>query len=533
MSVPATSYAFASLFERISVEVPNRPALVSHGSRLTFAELDERAALLAGWLREQGVRAGMFVGIQMRNRCEHIEATLAAYKLRAVPISINYRLGEAELAYVYADSQLVGVIHDDDFGAVVRRAADRVASRLWSLPTGDEYEAALMTATPVLPQERSGEDTYVLYTGGTTGQPKGVVWRMEDAFFACIGGGDPSSTRSPISDPEEIVDRILPKGVFLPAAPLVHAAGMWTALRWLFAGWAVVLLDRFSAPNVWRTIAAERVNTMNIVGDAMAKPLLDTWPVAADSDLSCLQMVVSGGARLSAGIRNGILDALPHLTVKDTYGSSETGTQGSAMYRRGDADKDGYVVRDTVVLDPQTSLVMPPCLPRTGLIARRGHIPLRYHGDPHKSAQTFLDIGGVRHAITGDLGIMRADGTLHLLGRGSQCINSGGEKIFPEEIEQVLQQIPGIDDAIVVGIPDARWGEQAVAVVAIRAGSSSGEQEIQAYCRARLADFKTPKHVVMLAAVRRTVAGKPDYRWARETAMSVLQRTSVTDELAQ
>jgi acyl-CoA synthetase (AMP-forming)/AMP-acid ligase II len=534
MRTGASSYAFATLFERVSAEVPDRPALASHRGRRTFAELDERASLLAGWLRGQGVRHGMFVGIQMRNRPEYVEAMLAAYKLRAVPININYRLGDAELEYVYTDSQLVGVIHDDDFGAVVKRVAERVAARPWSLPTGAEYEAALKMSMPALPQERSQDDLYVLYTGGTTGRPKGVVWRMEDAFFSCVGGGDPTSDRGPISDPEEIVERILSPGAFLPAAPLVHAAGMWTTLRWLLAGWKVVLIDRFSAPDAWRAIAAERVNTMNIVGDAMAKPLLEAWPAAAaELDLTCLRLIVSGGARLSVRSRDGLLNALPHLTVRDTYGSSETGTHGWAVYRHGDPHPDSYILRDTVLLDPQTSLVMPPGLPKAGLVARRGHVPLRYHGDPQKSAGTFVNIDGARHAVTGDLGIMREDGTLHLLGRGSQCINSGGEKIYPEEVEQVLQQVPGVDDAVLVGIPDARWGEQAVALVAAGAGCSPREQDIRTYCRAQLADFKTPKHVVVVAAVRRTVAGKPDYTWAREVAMSALAPAPATEEPAR
>ena len=232
MSVAPSTFAFADLWEAISASVPNRTALVSAEHRLSFAELNDRAARLAGWMKEQGVGPGTYVGVQMRNRAEHVEAMLAAYKLRAIPVNINYRLGPAELHYLYSDCGLVGVLHDEGMGADVAAAVRDVVAVRFTLEAGEAYEHAL-TAAPVAPIARSSDDVYALYTGGTTGNPKSVEWRMEDAFFACLGGGDPTAERGAVAHPKELVERILADRAFLPAAPLVHAAGMWTTLRWL------------------------------------------------------------------------------------------------------------------------------------------------------------------------------------------------------------------------------------------------------------------------------------------------------------
>ena len=523
MSGAPHSFAFADLWEAVSASLPSRTALVCGEHRLSFSELDDRAARLAGWLAERGVGTGTYVGVQMRNRVEHVETMLAGYKLRAIPVNINYRLGPTELRYLYGDCGLVGVVHDEDLRVDVGAAVRSLPSVRWTLAVGEAYDSALTTA-PVHPIPRSNDDLYALYTGGTTGSPKAVEWRMEDAFFACLGGGDPTAERGPVAAPAELLERILANRAFLPAAPLVHAAGMWTTLRWLLAGCKVVLLPRFAPGEIWEQIERERVTNMNIVGDAMARPLLQALPAGSSSlDLTCLHTIVTGGSPLSPEVRERLLAALPHLTIKDTYGSSETGSHGWAVHSAA-ARATGFTTVDTVLFDPITRQQLPPGSDQPGLVARRGRVPLRYHGDAIKSAATFLTIAGQRYALTGDLAVIRPDGTLQLLGRQSQCINSGGEKIYPEEVEHALRDHPDVGDAVVVGVADPRWGQRVVAVVASRAGLSLSEEALRSHCRDRLAGYKVPKQVLLVAAVQRTVAGKLDYRWAKQVAAEELAR---------
>jgi acyl-CoA synthetase (AMP-forming)/AMP-acid ligase II len=355
---------------------------------------------------------------------------------------------------------------------------------------------------------RSADDLYVLYTGGTTGQPKGVVWRMADAFFACVGGGDPRGDRGPVGRPQELAGRIGDPMAYLPAAPLVHAAGMWTTLRWLFAGSTVVLVPGFDPTAIWNAVVDEDVSVMNIVGDAMAHPLLDAAPTS-----SPLRVLGSGGATLSPRIKAGLLARFPELTIKDTFGSSETGVQGWSVHAANNPTEARFRTVDTVVLDAETLRPLPAGTSRPGVIARAGYVPLRYHGDPSASARTFQEIDGVRHALTGDLGLIEADGTVTVLGRGSQCINTGGEKVFVEEVESILRAHPDVLDAVVVGVPDPTWGQTVTAVVSARSGAQDADG-LRDHCRRRLAGFKVPKRIVWVDEVRRGPAGKPDYTWA-------------------
>jgi acyl-CoA synthetase (AMP-forming)/AMP-acid ligase II len=514
----APSYAFATLWELVAARVPERTALVSGGTRRTYAQVDERAARLATWMRQHGVNEGSFVGLQIRNRSEHVEAMLAAYKLRAIPVNVNYRLREAELEYIYSNCGIVGIIHEIVDADVTSEAARRMQATPWQLAVGPDFESAIAQSATDPIRQRSGDDLYVVYTGGTTGRPRGVVWRMEDAFFACIGGGDPTGTLGMIAEPSQITERLVPNASFLPAPPLVHAAGMWSTLRWLLAGAQVTLLDHFSAIDIWNAVALERVAAMNIVGDAMGRPLLDAFVDVEDLDLSSLQQLTSGGARLSAATREGFQRAFPKITIKDSYGSSEAGVHGSRTFQ-GTSAPGGLTTRDTVLVDPVSLVELEPDVSSQGLIARRGHVPLRYHRHPEASARTFIAKDEVRYAVTGDWGSLNADGTLNLIGRGSECINTGGEKVFTEEVEGVLLRHPQIADAVVVGAPDATWGEVVVAIVTARQGEELDAAEVRAHCRADLAGFKVPKRVIAVEALRRTVAGKVDYGWARQVAL--------------
>jgi len=518
VAAPAT-FNFADLWEAVAATVPHRTAVVSGTARCTFGELDRRASGLSAWMAEAGVGPGDFIAVDMHNRVEYVETMLAAYKLRAVPINVNYRYRTAELVSLLTDAAAVGIVHDAEVAGAVLPAARALPSVPWTLECGPAYEQAVSSTTGPRPGgPRSGDDRYVLYTGGTTGAPKGVVWRMEDAFFACLGGGDPTGEHGWVDEPAAVLDRLVDSHAFLPAAPLMHAAGMWTTLRWLLAGAKVVLLPRFDAAALWSVIEAEQVNVVNIVGDTMARRLLDALEERPSLDLSSLRTVASGGAPLSAAVKVRFGAALPEVTLKDSFGSSETGVHGWSVFRPGGNAAARFTTVDTVVLDPETLVPLPAGSPEEGVVARCGRVPLGYHRDPAKTAATFVTVGGRRCALTGDLGRFGADGALVVLGRGSQCINTGGEKVHAEEVEAVLRLHPGVEDAVVVAAPDPAWGQQVVAVVQPGSGAAPSDEEIRAHCRESLADFKVPRRIVRVEEVRRSPAGKADYRWAAEVA---------------
>ena len=517
-AIPAT-FNFADLWEAVAATVPDRVAVVSSGLRRSFADLDRRASGLSAWMARAGVGAGDFVAVDMHSRVEYVEAMLAAYKLRAVPVNVNYRYRTAELVDVLTDAGAVGIVHDAEVADAVLPAARTLPSVRWTLECGPDYEGAVHDGAGAAPTgPRSGDDPYVLYTGGTTASPKGVVWRMEDAFFACLGGGDPTGEHGWVDEPAAVLDRLVDNHAFLPAAPLMHAAGLWTTLRWLLAGAKVVLLPRFDPAAVWSAVAAEQVNVVNIVGDIMARRLLDALEQHPPVDVSSLRTVASGGAPLSEAIKIRFGAALPEVTLKDSFGSSETGVHGWSVHRRGSDPAARFVTVDTVVLDQDTLVPLPPGSPEAGVIARCGRVPLRYHRDPVKSAATFVPVAARRCALTGDLGRLDANGTLVVLGRGSQCINTGGEKVHPEEVEAVLRRHPGVDDVVVVAAPDPVWGQQVVAVLQSVSGAGPSDDEIREHCREALADYKIPRRIVRVDEVVRSPAGKADYRWAAEAA---------------
>jgi 3-oxocholest-4-en-26-oate---CoA ligase len=522
-----TEFNFADIWEAVAVRVPEREALVCGGTRLTYAELEQRANQLAHWLADQGVQPGEHIGLYLTNCTEYLEAMLAAYKVRAVPINVNYRYVEAELRYLFDDADLVGVIHDQEFQPRIDAIRSELPAIRWYLPLGEEYESALAgrsDRTDFGP--RSGDDHYVIYTGGTTGMPKGVVWRQEDAFFSCIGGGDPMRLLGAVDRPAEVIDRIIDNTfVYYPIAPLMHAAGQWTTLSWLFAGGKVVLLEGSLDPAVvWDTIGREEVNLITVVGDPVARPLADQWEAAGGYDVGSLLSIGSGGAPLSPALRDRLAEMLPNVTIADGFGSSETGAQGTFRFTGAGGGSGGSATRfapmsdETEVLDEATLQPIEPGSGVIGRVARTGHIPLSYYNDPEKTAATFVEVGGRHWVLTGDMATVEEDGSIHLLGRGSVCINTGGEKVFPEEVEGVLKAHPRVYDAVVVGVPDERWGQRVVAVVQPVGDSLGGPEAIEEHCRAHLAGYKVPRQLIEVERVVRSPAGKADYQWARKVA---------------
>lgn len=543
-SVPA-SYNIADVWEAVVDRIPEREAVVCGDQRRTFAELEKRANRLANHLAAEGVGVGDFVGCYLPNSIEYIETMLACFKIRALSVNINYRYVADELAHLFADGPLTAVVCPPEYLDNVAEVAPGIDALRFVLVTGDGpgegtgafgnaevhgYETALADASPERPvvPDRGDDDLYVIYTGGTTGLPKGVVWRMGDAFFGCLAGGDPLRMNGPVSSPEEMMDRIIDFDfVFYALAPLMHAAAQWVAFMWFFAGAKVILqAGSFDPVEVWRTIERENVSVTTVVGDAMARPLADAWEAHGPFDVGSMYAFTNGGAPLADSTKARLMEFLPDCMFNDGFGSSETGIQGSTRLQPGQkvlgtAVFDS-VVEGTKVLDANGEEVAPGS-GDIGRIAHSGHVPLRYHNAPEKTAEVFREIDGQRWVISGDMATVAEDGSIQLLGRGSVSINTGGEKVYPEEVESVLKDFPGIYDVVVVGMPHERWGEQVTAVIQPAPGAElpDGDELIGAlgeHCKGRLARYKAPKAVTIVDEIKRSPAGKADYRWARTVA---------------
>ena len=531
------TFNLADLFELVVDAVPDRISMVTDRGRFSYAGLDERANRLASVLTAAGVGPGDHVGLMLVNGTEYVEGMIAAFKLRAVPINVNFRYVEGELRYLFEDAALVALVVHAQFSAQVAAVAPdlpRLATYLVvadgsasALAGAADYESALAGADPARPDgsRRSGDDIYCAYTGGTTGMPKGVLWRHEDIFFASLGGGDPTQMGNFITDPAELPGRILDHGlVAVCTPPFMHVSGHWLVFSTFFGGGTIVVPPggRFDPATVWDLVAAEQVNLVSLVGDAMARPLLDAYESAPPGrfDAATLFVLASGGAILSAATKDRIARVLPHVIVVDGFGSSETGVVGSKSNFAGGGPDSGprFTVNDqTKVLDDEGR----PVEPGSGLVgrlARRGHIPLGYFNDPEKTERTFLTVDGVRWVLPGDMATVDADGTVVLLGRGSVSINTGGEKVFPEEVEAALKAHPSVEDAVVVGVADDRWGERVVAVVQPAVGATPALGDLQVFCRERIAGYKIPRDLRLVERMVRSPSGKADYRWAKAYA---------------
>jgi 3-oxocholest-4-en-26-oate---CoA ligase len=539
-----TSFNLSELFEHVVDAVGERPALATPARRLTYAELDERANRLAHHLAAQGIGAGDHVGLQLLNGTEYVEGMLAAFKLRAVPVNINHRYVERELLHLFTDADLVALIVHGAFTERVANLVDQVPTLRHLMVVDDgtdvsdqlravDYETALAAASPERGfTDRTGDDLYIAYTGGTTGMPKGVMWRHEDLFFAALGGGDPLLDKGHITDPAQLPDRIPDFPITqLCTPPLMHVSAHWGAFNTFFGGGKVVLLGpgRLNGTEVWQTVQAEGVNVLTVVGDAMARPVLDVLAAdAADAsayDTSMLFAFASGGAILSDATKAQISHLLPNVIVIDTLGSSETGIAGQRS-PSGDADHKESGARFSV--DDRTTVLdddLRPVTPGSGVIgrlARRGHVPLGYYKDETKTAAAFVVVDGERWVLPGDNATVSEDGIVILLGRGSSSINTGGEKVFPEEVEGVLTGHPAVFDVLVVGVPDERWGETVAAVVALRDDHTLTLDELTDYARDSLAGYKLPRRLIVVDEVPRATNGKPDYARARALTLEAV-----------
>ena len=525
-------FNLADLFEATVDAYPEREYLVADGKRRTYAEMEARANQLAHYLAGRGIGPGDHVGIYAYNSVEWVETAWAVFKLRAIWININYRYVKDELQYLLTNADLQALVYAREFSPLVAALAPGLpdlrdllvfedGSDAAPAPGSVAYESALAGQSEARDfGPRSGDDLYILYTGGTTGMPKGVVWRHEDVFYALGGGTDPV-TNTRVTDPSVMVEKGAGGGMTqLPVAPLMHGATQWCVMGQSFVGNKIVLMAKFDPDAVWRLVGEEAVNTVMITGDAMGKPLVEQLdaPEAAAYDLSSLLAVVSSAALFSAPVKDQFFERLPNLVITDAIGSSEGGNNGMTVVTAGNtAMKSGptvHLLGQTVVFDEDLELVAPGS-GVIGKIARSGDIPVGYYNDPKKTAEVFINVRGTRYVMPGDYATVEEDGSITLLGRGSIVINSGGEKIFPEEVESAVRSHPDVMDAIVCGAPDERWGQTVAAIVQPRTGHAAPSLEaLQAHCRDFVAGYKVPRRLFVVDAVERSPSGKPDYTWA-------------------
>ncbi|RQW29754.1 long-chain fatty acid--CoA ligase [Rhodobacteraceae bacterium CH30] len=526
----ASSYNLADLFEQVAHAVPDRSAVISGEATLSYRELEARADALAALLARRGIRRGDTVGLLLYNGAEYLATFFAACKLGALPVNINYRYVGAELAYVFDNARLSALVYAPALASTVEALLPDFPAIQVALCCDAALEAELAAPHEPAPRDgRNDDDLMLLYTGGTTGAPKGVMWTHKALFFGALGGGDMyRKSGQPVTSPQELA-AIAQAGTplrFMPVAPMMHGAAMWATLVSLFAGHTVVTTTQtgFDAMHVLDTMAQQRVNITAIVGDAMAMPIRDALEANPGRwDLSAVYVFGSGGAPFARHLQDDIKRHMPNAHMGNGYGTSEGGVIGQGPRPDGEGLMTLQLGPELAVLTPTGSAHVVPG--ETGILARAGHVPCGYWGDERKTAETFIRLDGVRYALLGDAARLEADGsTITLLGRGSQCINTGGEKVFPEEVEDVLRRHPDVTDVLVVGIPDPRWGQKVTAVVSLRRAASAGDEALlREHCRDLLAGYKLPKHVVVVPEVARSVAGKADYRWARQTAESTLK----------
>jgi 3-oxocholest-4-en-26-oate---CoA ligase len=531
------TFNLADLFEVVADAVPDRLAFVCGNHQLTYRSLDQRASKLASAMRDMGIRRGDHVGIELYNSAAYLEVFLACCKLGAAPTNINYRYVAEELQQLLGSLDLRAVFHHSSCAAEL----DKIAADLPKLefriqvsegqpgetllPGTLDYEALIASGSATFnDQDRSDDDLYLLCTGGTTGLPKGVMWPHRSLFMGALGGGGIYFRRPPIDRPEELAT-LVPQGPalrFFAIAPMMHGAANWSCLISLFAGHTVVVNEQhhFDPEHIWDVVDRDQVNIISVVGDAMAQPLIKSLESHPGRwQLSTLQVLGNGGAALSNGMQDRIKAVLPRIFLSNGIGSSETGVMGSG--NRSQEGKGLLVLSpqpDLAVIDDQHQRVTEPG--KVGILARTGHTPIGYYGDPVKSAETFIRIGEQLWVLSGDQASIDENGQIVVLGRGSQCINTGGEKVFPEEVEGAIRHYRAVADVLVVGVPDERWGQKVTAVVQVAEGSQFDQSAMEGICRQHLSGYKVPKQVIQAERIVRSPAGKADYRWAKDFAMA-------------
>ncbi|MFC0081201.1 acyl-CoA synthetase [Aciditerrimonas ferrireducens] len=530
---------FAELWETAAEAHPDAPALVQGERRLTWAEVDHRADGVARWLVDLGVEEQDKVAQYLYNCPEYMESMFACYKAGLAPVNTNYRYGPAELRYLWDNADAVAVVFHGCFAERIeplRRELPKVRGWLWvddgsgpcpswAVPYEEAARSAPVGERTRAPWGRSGDHLYLLYTGGTTGMPKGVMWRQDDLVVLVAGlllGGLPDEP-----DYELFRSRLPnPPPVGLPACPLMHGTGALVSKGvWTQGGCVVTLTSRRYDPvELLETIGRERVNVLAIVGDAFAKPMLRALEAEPERfDVSSLMAITSSGVMWSEETKRGLLARNPNMVLLDAFSSSEALGMGASVSGGGTAAATAkFQLGEKAVVIGEDGRLVEAGSGEIGMVGVGGRIPLGYYKDPEKTAKTFKVVDGKRYSIPGDFARVEADGTITLLGRGSVCINTAGEKVFPEEVEEVVKRLPEVADCVVVGVPDERWGEAVTALVEPQPGATLDEATVVAHVRGELADYKVPKRVLVVDSIGRAPNGKVDYRRCRERAMEAV-----------
>ncbi len=533
-------FNLADVFETVADSVPDRVVLSFDGEQTTYAEMDKLANQVAHLLAANGIGANDNVALFLKNSTEHVMSLLGLIKIRAVPVNVNYRYTDPELQYIFDNSDSRAIIvelpeHQRSVARLLEQtptvrtvfvigAVDpELTQAAASLPDGRTVSVVSFEDYQQQKSERdfeprTGEELYLLYTGGTTGYPKGVMWQHDDFFRKPISGGNPYGEAR--KDLAEIASAVkdFPSIAFLLAAPLMHGAASYSLFTFLTLGGRLILERDFDAARIVQNIGRDQTQIILIVGDAMGMPLVDEMEKQKDTaDLSSLFSITSGGAIWSQHVRDRMVAVKPELLLRDNFGASESGNDGEIML-----DENGNLktppTDKMMVVDERFNQITTPKEP--GMIARIGNVPLGYYKDEEKSARTFPTLpDGRRISVLGDMGYLEEDGSIVFLGRGSQCINTGGEKVYAEEVEATLHAHPAIADALVVPVPDAKYGQRVAAVIKIAEGHAEPTlEDIQEHARTELARYKVPRTVVFVDEVKRTPAGKADYKWAKAAA---------------
>ncbi len=537
-------FSLAELHDQVAGEIAEREVIAFGDRSLSYGDLRDRSRRLANHLLSKGLRVRTerselhghesgqdHLAIYLHNGNEYVEGMLGAFKARVAPVNVNYRYVEEELVYLLRNAGARAILYHAEFAPRLEKIRSELpdlevllqvedGSGHALLPGAEDYEQALAAASPERPEVAwSPDDLYILYTGGTTGMPKGVLWRSADIFVAAMGGR--KMDRSEYTAMDQVVENARNGGALrlLVGPPLMHGAAQWAAFS-LMAGGQTLVFPRqarhLDPHDFWSTIEEKQATAAVIVGDAFAVPILEQLD-RRSYDLSRLFMISSGGAPLSTAHKQALLDRLPDITVMDAIGSSETGAQGVNPSSRagGVSTGDFTPMPGSGVVSEDLKRVLRAPDPELGWFAQSGRVPLGYLGDADKTARTFPVIEGVRYSIPGDRARFRQDGSIEVLGRDSVTINSGGEKVFAEEVENALKLHPAVYDAVVCGRPSERWGQEVVAVVRLREGVRASERELLDACARHLARYKLPKAFVFREQIQRSPSGKADYRWAR------------------
>jgi acyl-CoA synthetase (AMP-forming)/AMP-acid ligase II len=535
-------FHFNNVWTALAEEFPDRPALICEGKTVTWSEFNDRAARLAGLFAANGVTNGASVGMYMLNCNEYTEAHFGCFKQSVCPVNVNYRYRAEELIYLLDNSDSEAVIFHASYAPRIKEIRDSLPKIKLYVQVDDgcgesllegalDYETALASSNPLPFAPSAYEDRYMLYTGGTTGMPKGVMYDNGAlAHWLCIGGYTSRGLAPPSSIDEVLAGAraITEMGAVhcsLPACPQMHGTGMWIGTMVALNCGGTVVTQRtqhLDADALLQCVVDNKVTDLTIVGDAFARPILaalDTAKAAGKPyDLSRVGQIASSGVMWSSEIKEGLLKH-QNMVLNDIMGSTEGSMGASISTREGAAKTAKFMIADYVKVFNEDDKPVQPGSGEMGMVATAGIVPRGYYKDEEKSARTFRVVDGVRYSFPGDFATVEADGTITLLGRGSQCINTGGEKVFTEEVEESIKRHDDVEDCLVVGLPDERLGNRVIAVYSQKAGTAPiGEDGLRAHVKTQLAGYKSPKQCILVDVVQRAPNGKADYKWAKATA---------------